>query len=206
MVLPNQGVRSVEEEHSKYHVAFQRGVALVKGSIQIDGQRLKRLGFFEKIRLKRALRNFEEAALFAPDNAAPPFMMAKIRDRLGDFEGSLELLKRANLLQPDNLILAIETGAALGRLGKHREAATLLEVVSRSYPDEPRVWCNLGLSYLMTGETENAVRAFELLVRLEPSLSTNQKLLDVASEAHAGRRAIPRSEAEVVQAMSERQG
>jgi Flp pilus assembly protein TadD len=110
---------------------------------------------------------------------------------------ALEWLKKGNSVEPENLILAIETGLALGRLGKHKEAAAMLEVAALNHPHEPRIQCNLGLSYLMAGETENALKTFETLVQLEPDYPTNQKLLDLASEIQSGKKPTPKSEAEI---------
>ena len=143
------------------------------------------------------MNHFNQASSIAPTNGAPMFFIAKIKERLGDYNGSLQWLKKANSVEPENLILAIETGAALGRLGKHREAAAMLEVAVGHHPHEPRILCNLGLSYLMAGETENAVKSFELLVQLEPDFPTNQKLFSLATEIHLGKKPTPKCEAEI---------
>lgn len=124
-------------------------------------------------------------------------LIAKIEERLGNFESSLEWLKKANSAEPDNLILAIETGAALGRLGKHKEAATVLEIAAQNHPGEPRIQSNLGLSYLIAKETDSAVKAFETLLRLEPDYPINQKLLNLAIDVQAGRRPSPKTESEI---------
>ena len=181
-----------------YKAIFGKGAALVKGSIQLDKQTLGELGFFEKKRLKRALTYFEKASSLAPTNGAPMLFIAKIKQRLGEFESSLEWLKKANSVEPNNLILAIETSAALGRLEKHKEAATVLENACKSHPADPRIWSNLGLSYLMAGETNSAVKTFEYLVQIEPDFPTNKKLFDLASEIALGEKSTPRNEAELI--------
>jgi tetratricopeptide (TPR) repeat protein len=191
-------MQPTELNGSIYKVAFDKGASLIKGSIQLDRQELGAVGFFERRRLSKALSHFKEASSLAPTNGAPMFFIAKIKQRLGDHEGSLEWLKKANSVEPENLILSIETGAALGRLGKHKEAAAMLEVAAHHHPQEPRIQCNLGLSYLMAGETENALKSLEILVQLEPDFPTNQKLLNLATEIRSGRKATPKSEAEIV--------
>ena len=133
-------------------------------------------------------------------------LIAKIKERLGDYASSLEWLKKANSVEPDNPILAIETGAALGQLGKHKEAATVLEIAARNHPHEPRIQCNLGLSYLMAGETDSAVKAFQILLRQEQDSPTNQKLLDLAMDVHAGKKPNPRNESEVVKWIKQSSG
>lgn len=178
--------------------AFQTGMKLIKGCIQLDKQQLDNPGFFERRKLRKAKTHFHNASKLEPANGAPLLFIAKIEDRLGNHESSLEWLKKANQLEPDNLILAIETGAALGRLQMHKEAATALEVAAQHHPHEPRIQSNLGLSYLMAGELENAVDTFKRLNQLEPDFPANQKLLDLATTVLAGNKPIPKTEAEVV--------
>ena len=190
-------MQTTEQIKSSYKVAFDKGAALIKGSIQLDRQQLGTVGFFERRRLNKALNYFNEASSIAPTNGAPMLFIAKIKERLGDHDGSLQWLKKANCVAPENPILAVETGAALGRLGKHREAAAMLEVAAGHHPREPRIRCNLGLSYLMAGETESAVKTFELLVQLEPDFPTNQKLFRLATEIHSGKKPTPQCEAEI---------
>jgi tetratricopeptide (TPR) repeat protein len=190
-------MQTTEQQNACYKVAFDKGAALLKDSIELDRQQLRALGFFERRRLNKALTHFEEASSIAPTNGAPMLIIAKIKQRIGDHEGSLHWLKKANAAEPGNLILSVETGAALGRLGKHREAAAMLELAVRDHPNEPRIQCNLGLSYLMAGETENALKAFELLVHLEPDFPTNKKLLNLANEIRLGKQPTPKDEAEI---------
>lgn len=190
-------MQTAEEKNFSYKAAFDKGAALIKGSIELDGQQLGALGFFERRRLNKALKHFEEASSIEPTNGAPMLFIAKIKQRIGDHDGSLQWLKKANSVEPANLILSIETGAALGRLGKHREAAAMLEVAVQHYPHEPRIQCNLGLSYLMAGETENALKTFGLLVQLEPDFPTNKKLLNLANEVRLGKKPTPKNEAEI---------
>lgn len=185
------------QQKSPYKIAFDKGAELVNGRVQLDGQRLGAVGFLEKWKLKRAIKHFETASALEPSNGAPMLFIAKIKQRLGDYEGGLNWLKKANTAEPDNAILAIETGATLGRLGKHKEAVTMLEIASRHHPNEPRIQCNLGLSYLLAGETQNALNAFETLVALEPDFPTNHKLLALAAEIASGRSSIPESEADI---------
>jgi len=190
-------MQTTEQTSSSYKMAFDKGAALIKGSIQLDRQQLGAVGFFERRRLIKALNHFKEASSIAPTNGAPMLLIAKIKQRLGDHDGSLQWLKKANSVEPENLILTIETSAALGRLGKHKESAAILEIAADHHPHEPRVRCNLGLSYLMAGETENAQRTFAVLVQLEPDFPTNQKLLNLATEILSGKKPTPKSEAEI---------
>lgn len=123
--------------------------------------------------------------------------LGKIEERLKRFEKSLEWLKSANAAEPDHPILIIELGAALGRLGRHVEAISVLAPAASANPNEARIHCNLALSLLMAGEAEKAVSAFEQVVRLEPDIEINRRLLALAREVANGTKPVPRSEAEI---------
>jgi Flp pilus assembly protein TadD len=184
-------------ESSEYTALFQRGAALIEGSIHLDGRQLSDPGFFEKRRLKKARPFFEQAFQADPLNAAPLFLLGKIEERLGNGAGNIEWLRRANDVEPNNPLVALELGAALGRRGMYQESLRVLGNAATRNPSDPRIHCNLGLSLLMAGEAEGAVHAFEHTTSLEPDVATNHKLLAYAIEVAAGRKAVPSSERDI---------
>ena len=177
----------------EYKSLWDKGIELLDGRINLDGNPLPKPGFFERRRLHKASVLFERAASVAPENAAPLLFLGKIEERLGNAEACVDWLKRANELEPNNLIVVLELGGALGRSGKHAESASVMMAVARSHPNDPRIHVNLGLSLLMAGEANDAVQAFEHVVKLEPDLPANRRLLSFAVSVANGTKAAPRS-------------
>jgi Flp pilus assembly protein TadD len=188
-------------EKGNYESLFQAGSKLIKDRVDLDGCFLPKPGFFERRRLLTALRLLEQAAEVEPPYGAASFFAAKVEERLGHGRENLRWLRRAQTVAPENLIVSIELGAALSRQGLHSEAVDVLSSAARQNPNEPRVQSNLGLSLLMSGDAQGAIRAFERLVALEPGQQTNERLLNLAAEVLGGRKPQPRSEAEIIRSL-----
>jgi protein O-GlcNAc transferase len=189
------------EHNTQVSPAFSKAAKLIEGRIHLDGRQLAKPRLFERFRLWRALRLLEVAAQAEPSNGAPLLFAAKVEERLGNQRACLEWLRRAYAVAPENHIVALELGAALGRAALHAESIPILAAAVRRDPDDPRVHCNLGLALLFSGDIGRAVSAFEYLVRLEPDVAINQRLLAVATDVGQGRLPRPGSEGELATLM-----
>jgi tetratricopeptide (TPR) repeat protein len=189
------------EHSSEFSAVWNKASGLISGHLNLDGQELPAPGFFERRRLKKALSLFEAAGRMEADNPAPLLFASKIQERLGNSTSSLEWVRKAHALEPDNLILIIELGAALGRCGMHSEAVPVLVKGIEQHPTDPRVHANLGLELLMAGTPQKAVSAFQRLLDLEPQGQQNKRLLALAEDVAAGRKPVPKTEQEVVRLM-----
>jgi tetratricopeptide (TPR) repeat protein len=181
----------------KYIELFQKGCNLSEGLIQLDGQQLGKLGFFDKRKLKKARSFFQLSINESPKNAAPLLMLAKVSDRLGNQEESLGWLLKAWELEPANLILVIELSGVYGFLGRHQEAISVLEEGIKLYPDEPRILFNLGISYLLDGKHKLAIDIFQKTVEIEPDFHQNHKLLNYSIAVKEGKIPAPRNQSEI---------
>jgi len=65
----------------------------------------------------------------------------------------------------------LRLGAVLIKLGKHHEARSFLESLTRKYPIYSVAWWNLGIVYYQLGELQLAETAWEESLRLEPDNS-----------------------------------
>ena len=174
-----------------YKSLWDQGMKILDGRVNLDGRPLPKPGFFERRRLKKASDILKRAATYEPENAAPPLFIGKIAERLGDSGACVDWMRRANQLQPDNLIVVLELGGALGRHGLYAESAAVLAAMARSNPTDARIQVNLGLSLLLAGEVEGAIHAFEHVISLEPDLAVNRKLLSFAKAVATGGKPQP---------------
>jgi Flp pilus assembly protein TadD len=153
-------------------------------------------------RLREAIRCFDEVLDIHPTNWQAMVFMGKAFESLGKREQALETFLRAHECAPTQVGVAVEAGAAAGRLGRHDVAVRVLEMAARHHPEDPRLPCNLGISFLLMGNLAGARSAFERAIVLEPERKTNQGLLDLVNEVESGKRRCPRSEAEIAKALS----
>ena len=79
-----------------------------------------------------------------------------------------KLYRRVLLLKPEHHKALLRLGTVLIKLGKHGEARSFLESLTRKYPLYSVAWWNLGIVYLNFGEMELAESAWKECLRLEP--------------------------------------
>ena len=79
-----------------------------------------------------------------------------------------KLYRRVLHLKPKHHKALLRLGAVLIKLGKHGEARSFLESLTRKYPLYSVAWWNLGIVYLNFGEMELAESAWQECLRLEP--------------------------------------
>lgn len=86
---------------------------------------------------------------------------------------ALAPLLKAQELDPDNVVVAINIGSAYILQGKHKQAIPVLEKASQLEPTNSMVWINLAAAYLgklpfSTLEMQNrAIEAFGLALELD---------------------------------------
>jgi Flp pilus assembly protein TadD len=174
---------------------------LVDGRVNLDGCALPKPGFFEKRRLLKGVRLLEQAANVEPPYGAASLFAAKVYERLGHNEESLRWMRKAQLVAPDNLIVALELGGVLSKQGLHTEAVAVLAKAVELGPNDPRVHSNLGVSLLLSGDAKGSIAIFKTLVALEPDKPINKRLLNLAVEVCEGRKTQPTSEAEIIRSL-----
>jgi tetratricopeptide (TPR) repeat protein len=79
-----------------------------------------------------------------------------------------KLYRQVLHLKPKHHKALLRLGAVLIKLGKHGEARSFLESLTRKYPLYSVAWWNLGIVYLNFGEMELAESAWQECLRLEP--------------------------------------
>jgi predicted Zn-dependent protease len=200
LINPSIGLaqtKAASPDSGEYKTLFSAGMKLLDGRIYLDGQTLPAIGLLEKEELAKASSLLQGAARAEPGNGAPLLMLAKIEERLGNKEACVDWLQKANAVAPGNLIVVLELGGALGRQGRYWESAAVMAETARANPSDPRIHFNMGVSLLLAGDAPGAVKALKHVVKIEPALPMNQKVLDFAIAVASGVKPIPRNEREL---------
>lgn len=124
------------------------------------------------IRYARALRGIgqrqqavavlQQTSLRHSDNQAVLGAYGRALADVGSFDRALEVLSNAHDAdRPDWSILSAQ-GAVLDQLGRHQEARAHYESSLRLNPNNPNTLSNLGLSYLLSKDLENAEKTLKL--------------------------------------------
>ena len=189
------------EQKARHNELYVRASELLNGLLILDDQPRMTPDFFERRKLRKAVKLFQQVLRLNPANWQAMFFAAKAAQSLGNFKKSLAWFLRAQTLVPDHPAVAKEVGYAASRLGKHDLAVNLMESVAKQHPRDAALHCNLGLSCLLAGNVSHACKTFEWIVELEPQSDLNKKLLAFAKEVEAGTRPCPETEEEISSAI-----
>jgi len=162
ITLMNQG--ELEEAVKEFKVAlsinprhYVAGITLAKIMVEQDR-------FDEAERLYSGL---QEAF---PDDSAPILSLAFIAMRKFDFENAEHLLRRAIALVEDAVLPKYLLAIVLLRLGRNREAISLLKASVRSEVRSPALYQALGVAYAMAGDQARAELNFRTALTLAPTM------------------------------------
>jgi Flp pilus assembly protein TadD len=191
-----------ESDIARHNRSYERACHLVRHDIMIDGQPLSPSpGLFARLRLRKALRLFDEVLRMNPENWAAIFFTGKIHHRLGDRVLALELMRKAYRGNPSMAGFAREAGLVASQLGHHQEGIELTEEAIRLRPADGSLYSNLGLMQLLSGAASDAVRSFQHATELEPDHTLTPRLLAVAKAVQLGSVRCPTTESELARAL-----
>ena len=117
---------------------------------------LGRARFFER-KLLDAQKAFEEALELNPYDSFAMAWLGIVRMQRNDIEGSLALWENALEINPRESTARLNLASVLRKLGRHSEALVhMKELVRVEDEHSPRVWREMGESYLVLGQTAEA--------------------------------------------------
>jgi len=95
-----------------------------------------------------------------------------VTDIQGRWEESLQFFKKALEIEPENKFVQIKYAYALGALGKGEEALKIYNRLKKEYPNDYRIYSDLGIVYNSLGNYEMALENLKKAVELNPSPET----------------------------------
>ena len=110
-----------------------------------------------------AIRNFEQALRFGPDDAASMFELSEQYYNAGRLEDAFNMIQRAAEIDPDNKWYQMRLGVFYRNLEQYDDFAKLYEGLTAKYPDDPEMLSDLIDVYLVTENYEKALKKMDLL-------------------------------------------
>jgi Flp pilus assembly protein TadD len=97
--------------------------------------------------------------------------LATILHGQGDPMGAIDAVKSALQLQPHNLSYRAELASFYMNVNRPDLAATEFREAIAFFPNDPRLWHNLGSSLCDAGELNESLQAFDRALRINPSVA-----------------------------------
>ena len=118
-----------------------------------------------------AIRNFEQALRYMPNDAASMFELSEQYANAGRIEDAYKMIQQATTLDPENKWYQMRLGLFYRNLEKYDDFIKLYESLTKKYPDDLDMLSELIDAYLVT---ENYNKAVEKMNLLEQQLGENE--------------------------------
>jgi tetratricopeptide (TPR) repeat protein len=187
-----------DNEIDRFNALYDKGCKLQKDLVILDGSPKRKPGFLGRRKLKESIQSFKEALAIHPASWPSMFFIGKAHQALGDLDSALSWFVKASKAEPENPSVAKEAGLCAARLDKHLAAIRFMKPAASANPGDAGLQCNIGLSYLMSEQVEEAIASFSQAVKADPGNKMNQRLLELAEAVAREEIPCPRSEAEIL--------
>ena len=118
-----------------------------------------------------AIRNFEQALHYMPNDAASMFELSEQYYNAGRFEEAFDMIELAAKLDPENKWYQMRLGLFYRNMDQYEDFIKLYESLTKKYPDDPDMLSELIDAYLVT---ENYNKAIEKMGLLEQIIGENE--------------------------------
>ena len=122
-----------------------------------------------------AIRNFEQALRYMPNDDASMFELSEQYYDAGRRDEAFQMIQKAVELAPDNKWYQIRLGLFYRNLDRYEDFITLYEKLTKKYPEDPDLLSELIDAYLIT---ENFGKAIEKIDLLEQIVGPNELITE----------------------------
>ena len=122
-----------------------------------------------------AIRNFEQALRYMPNDDASMFELSEQYYDAGRRDEAFQMIQKAVELAPDNKWYQIRLGLFYRNLDRYEDFITLYEKLTKKYPEDPDLLSELIDAYLIT---ENYGKAIEKIDLLEQIVGPNELITE----------------------------
>ena len=122
-----------------------------------------------------AIRNFEQALRYGPNDHASMFELSEQYSNVGRIEEAFDMIQKAAQLDPENKWYQIRLGLFYQNLELYDDFIKLYESLTKKYPDDPEMLSELIEAYLIT---ENYGKALEKMDLLEQQIGENEYITE----------------------------
>ena len=110
-----------------------------------------------------AIRNFEQALRYMPDDAASMFELSEQYANAGRIEDAFNMIQKAVSIDPENKWYQLRLGQFYRNLEQYNNFIKLYEQLTAKYPDDIDMLSDLIDAYLITENYDKALKKMDLL-------------------------------------------
>jgi tetratricopeptide (TPR) repeat protein len=176
----------------RHDQAYKRAIALIDPHMKLHG-RISRVDERAATDLREGVRYLDIVVGIKPDNWAAWWVRGKAEQALGEHEAAYASFGRAYAINDQNLDVGRELVSECLETGRASEAVRISETLSAKAPKDAGLLANLALAYLVNGQLDEATRAADASLQLDPADVISARLKARIDDVRSGRRAQPKT-------------
>lgn len=176
---------------SRHDDLYRQACGLIKDLILVQDRTPTELNSAAQQRLADAVRLFEEVVRINPGNWQAMWLLGKIHQRLGDYEGGLRWFSRSHRVNPDHPDVAREAAIAAMDAGRPGEAVSFCERALEADSNDAGLKANLALALLFSEKPAEARAVAGEALRRAPEDGITARIVTIIDEVVAGARPCP---------------
>ena len=122
-----------------------------------------------------AIRNFEQALRYMPDDAASMFELSEQYYNAGRMEDAFNMIQKAAKIEPENKWYQLRLGQFYRNMEQYDDFIKLYENLTAQYPDDLEMLSELIDAYLITERYDKALAKMDLL---EKQIGQNEVIVE----------------------------
>jgi protein O-GlcNAc transferase len=178
--------------HEEAIAALRQAVRIMPGYVKANynlSTSLEALGRYEE-----AIEALKQVIRLTPKDADALYSLGWCYGKEGKFDEAATWYRRAISVRPNfpaaltNLGIALHTKGQVAQFvdADFREGMAAFREVARLRPDSASAWANLGSALMKIGEHDEAMRAYEKSIRLDPNIPSTHSAMIYAAQFHPG--------------------
>lgn len=149
------------------------------------------LGFFERRRVKKAVRTFDQLLSAMPEDWQARWMLGMSLRSLGEHDRALAEFRQAYATNPRNPDVGREFAGQCFFAGAADEGVRISRELHARFPDDIALHSNLGLALLIGGDLAEAQAVAEAALARDPSDAITRNLVEYVLDVRMGIRSRP---------------
>ena len=177
---------------------WEKACALTQGELVLhENQGRKPPDFWVRLKLKRAVKLFEQILQLVPSHWNSMWLLGKTVQRLGNEQAAFDWFVKAWDQTPRNVDVAREAALSAMHLGLARHAIEYCEEALKLKPNETGLICNFALALIHDGKPAEALAKAKLAVDGNPKDIVNVNVMRLAEHFLQTNTPCPRNSAEI---------
>jgi len=180
-----------DQQITEFNLSFSGASDRIKGLISLGEYSGGSLGFFSKLKLKKAIKDLEFCLTLVPEHWQSMLFLGKIYQRLGKHETALIFLEEAMNIEKTSHVLPQEASLECIHLNNIEKALVYSEEATKRNPGNPVLLGNHSMNLIIAKRDKEALETIDHALKVNPQDQFNRKLKMIISEVMDGKRARP---------------